>query len=172
MITPSSSATSNFLSASVKSKIALEVSEIDVVAAVRDRSYIVELLVKSLLSFDVALTVKVRSFMKGLLNTSVTFVFTISIVGWGKRTMLRKCWSPLLRWSLWYSMSVISLSLRWREYFRPPTFLRASVRSCLAPSTELTPSLMSSPRSIRSSTTKSLGPMGCSSILSRADPWR
>jgi len=81
MITPSSSATSNFSSASTKSKIELVVSEMEVIAAVRDRSYIVELLVKSLLSFDVALTVKVRSFMKGLLNTSVTFVFTISIVG-------------------------------------------------------------------------------------------
>jgi hypothetical protein len=81
MMTPSSSATSNFSSASAKSKIALVVSEIEVVAAVRDQSDTVELLVKSLLSFDVALTVKVRSFMKGLLNTSVTFVFTISIVG-------------------------------------------------------------------------------------------
>jgi hypothetical protein len=65
----------------VKSKIALVVSEILVVAAVRDRSDTVELLVKFLLSFDVSLTVKVWSFIKGLLNISVTFVFTISIVG-------------------------------------------------------------------------------------------
>lgn len=65
----------------MKSKIALVVSEILLVAAVRDRSDTVELLVKSLLSFDISLTVKVRSFMKGLLNTRVTFVLTILIVG-------------------------------------------------------------------------------------------
>jgi hypothetical protein len=81
MITLSSSATSNFSSASAKSRIELVVSEMEVVAAVRDRSDTVELFVKFLLYFYTSLTVKVRSFMKGLLNTSVTFVFTISIVG-------------------------------------------------------------------------------------------
>jgi hypothetical protein len=81
MITPSSSATSNFSSASAKSRIELVVSQMEVVAVVRDRSDTVELFVKSLLYFYTSLTVKVRSFMKGLLNTSVIFVFTISIVG-------------------------------------------------------------------------------------------
>ena len=52
-----------------------------VVAAFRDRSDTVGLLVKSLLSFELSLIVKVRSFIKGLLNTSLTLVFTISIVG-------------------------------------------------------------------------------------------
>jgi hypothetical protein len=52
-----------------------------VVAAVRDFRDTVVLLVKSLLSFVEALIVKVRSFMKGLLNTSLTLVFPISIDG-------------------------------------------------------------------------------------------
>jgi hypothetical protein len=81
----------------VKSKMAQVVSYMQVVVAVSDLSDTVDLLVKSLLSFDVALTVKVRSLMKGLLNTSLTFVLPIPIEGYGIRTILRKCYRPLLR---------------------------------------------------------------------------
>jgi hypothetical protein len=83
MMTAFSSTNSIFSSASVKSKIAIVVSEMQVVAAVRDFRDTFELMVKSLLSFVAELTVKVRFLMKGLLINSLTFVFPYRLMGRG-----------------------------------------------------------------------------------------
>ncbi len=91
------SSKSTYSSASVKSKMALIDSVMCVAAVLNVRTDTVELFVKFLLSLGVALTVNVRSLMKGLLKMSITFVFPRPIFSLGIRTMLRKCCSFLLR---------------------------------------------------------------------------
>ena len=57
----------------------------------RDRRDTVDLMEKFLLSLGVAHTVKVLSFKKALLKTSVTLVFPSPIYGWGISRIFRKC---------------------------------------------------------------------------------
>ena len=133
------------LRAYVRSFISMTVSSIPLITYFSDLMHWRELPIMALRSFGLTFTVKSLDWIMGWSKFSFTLVFPQPTHG-TSRALMKYC-SLLLRWALQSSLRLIRLFLRSR-YLIPFMLWRDFLSKNLAPSTAITPSVRSSPKSM------------------------